>query len=221
MPTSFSFASPEELALAYKWERLNLIEKAEPEKASIHQFNLFCGDPRRPQMYRWLSENFDAKANCCDHSADPMIVPVPYYGAAMALGLGNPVSPPDDYIWKDLLWRFKMTQEKIAHGQINQINLVHHWPCRMAALCRIGLEDSIPLVLMSKARIKSARLVSHVAPLLWFDVGPDEHLVWRIKLLAFIRYFKEHNWHHFQMLEDHRIRLLGQAQQEHIQLAAD
>lgn len=149
-----------------------------------------------------------------------MIVPVPYYGAAMALGLSNPVSP-DDYVWRDFLWRFTTTQEKIAHGRINQVNLVHHWPCRMAALLGINFEDSMPLVLMSKARIKSAGLVPHVAPLLWLDVGPNEYLVWRIKLLAFINHYRTHNPHSFQMLENHRIRLLEQAQQERIQLAAD
>lgn len=91
----------------------------------------------------------------------------------------------------------------------------------MSAELGISLEDSIPLVLMGKARIKHAGLVPHVAPLLWLDIGLNEFAVWRLKLLAFIHYFKAERPHYYRMIEDHRIRLLEQAQQERIQLAAD
>lgn len=220
MPMSMSYVSKENLALVMGWERLGCVERAKPEKASIHQFDIYCADPRRPHMFRWLSENFHAKENCCDHSADPMIVQVPYFGAAMTLGLGNPISP-DDYIWNDFLARFTFTQDEIAQGKINQINIVHHWPCRMGELKDISLEDSIPLVLMGKARIKHARLVPHVAPLLWLDIGPNESLVWRMKLQAFIEYFKIERPRYYQMLENHLKRLNEEFGQQMLTMAAD
>lgn len=220
MPLSYSYVPPKDLKLVQQWEQNGLVERAKPEKASLHQFDIFCGDPRRPHMYQWLSQNFHAQAACCDHSADPMIVQVPYFGGAMALGLGNPVSP-DDYIWRDFIQRFTFTQEKLAGGKIQQINMVQHSPCRMSAELGIDLEASIPLVLMGKARIKFTGLVPHVAPLLWLDIGPNEFAVWRMKLLAFVNYFRAERPHFYRMIEDHRIRLLEQAQQERIQLAAD
>lgn len=202
-----SFVTEDDLALAREWENAGCLVPASPEKASANQISIYCRDGRRPHMYQWLMGNFLAKVNqCCDHVADPVIFPFPDFGAALRYGLNNPVTP-DDETWKNTSSEFLLAQ-RLAHGRIDQINLMHHWPCAMANMKWLSLEESVVWVLMSKTRIKHSGIVRQVAPLLWFDTAPGEHLVWRMKLEQFVEHFRTlPDQRYFEMLARHRILL--------------
>ncbi|MFA9262045.1 MAG: hypothetical protein ACEQSB_01655 [Undibacterium sp.] len=141
-----------------------------------------CSDGFRVHMPQKLIE-------LCRRQHDIPMRPVMFryeaHGIAMRFGISNPLSPKD-YAWLEYLPQFEQAQ-RVAKGEIQQYNLVHHWPCVAAADLQIDFVESLLIVLMSKVRIKRCGPFRDVSMLLWIDRPNDDHEVFRIKKEPLLR----------------------------------
>ena len=182
---SMSYASPDDLTLLKTLSARGALIPFEPKKFYHSQAVACCSDGMRLHMPEHL-------INLCRGQGagkDTIMFRYEVHGTAMRLGLENPLSP-DDLWWRLLLPLFEQAQ-RFVHNEIQQYNMVHHWPCGAALESNIGLLESILLVAKGKVRLKRFGPFREVTMLLWTDISESTYRVDRIKKEAFLGYLQE------------------------------
>lgn len=197
-----SLVSATDAAIIRRLSAVGALVPFRPEKFHHCQAMACCSDGFRVHMPEKLI------GLCRQHDVpEPVMFRYEIHGIAMRLGLESPLSP-DDLWWKGFLPQFEQAQ-RFAHGEIQQYNLVHHWPCGAAIEQAIGFVESLLLVMMSKSRIKRCGPFRDVTMLLWLDLDHGAHEVYRIKKEPFLEYLR--------VLED---KTLWERWQQHEELLA-
>lgn len=188
MPTKITFASETDLMQVRIWSEAGCLIPFEDDKFALTQAVAICGDGRRAHMPMWAINTFLSKAQRSDYE-DPASFRFESLGIAMGFGDNNPIEP-DDLAYKFFAPQFRTASSLVGNGSIEQLNLIHHWPCARGKMAGLSLEASVVWTLMSKCRIKRAGLFPQVAAHLWVDRAPNRYDIWRMKLDAFARYFR-------------------------------
>ena len=161
----------------------------ETERVGGKQICSHCADGFRIHYKRWIAKQCftnggdDAFFHTFSGNGEPM-----RFACNSALSMVN----PDDWgalkmmeLYETLGWA------KALEVVIDQLRVVHHWPCKAALDRNIGFEDSIDLVVRGKLRIKW-QLPIKVGLEMFIDWSQDEHTTHLIKKEPYIELLRNH-----------------------------
>lgn len=180
-----STASAQDVELIHTLREVGALIPFRPERFHHSQATACCSDGFRVHMDEKIIEIWRRHQ---DVSQKPIMFRYRAHGLAMRLAKGNPLSPKDA-AWEDFLEQFEEAQG-FTHGEIQQFNLVHHWPCGAATRRHISLMESLLYVVMSKVRVKRFGPFREVSMVLWVDLAEGEHSVYRLKKEPFLEYLQ-------------------------------